>query len=40
MEEIDPHFMTISSVTRQNLKELVYRIYENLNKEKEKQKEE
>ena len=40
IEEIDPHFMTISSVTRQNLKELVYRIYENLNQEKEKQKEE
>jgi len=41
MKQIDPDFMVISSVTRQNLAELVYRIYENLNKEKEeKQKEE
>ena len=35
MEEIDPHFMAISSVTRQNLAELVYRIYKNLNQEQE-----
>jgi len=35
MEQIDPRFMAISSVTRQNLAELVYRIYENLNQEQE-----
>lgn len=37
MKQIDPDFMVISSVTRQGLKELVYRIYETLNQQKEKE---